>query len=29
MHDGSEGVASRTGDERHGGILLYYRPKGG
>jgi hypothetical protein len=27
MHDGTEGVASRTGDERHGGILLYYRPK--
>ncbi|HET8523087.1 MAG TPA: hypothetical protein VFL82_07635 [Thermomicrobiales bacterium] len=27
MHDGSEGIASRTGDERQGGVLLYYRPK--
>lgn len=27
MHDGAEGVASRTGDERPGGIILYYRPK--
>lgn len=25
MHDGGAGTASRTGDERHGGILLYYR----
>lgn len=25
MHDGSAGVASRTGDERLGGIILYYR----
>lgn len=29
MHDDGEGIASRTGDERHGGILLYYRPKNG
>ncbi|MGH2561382.1 MAG: hypothetical protein ACRDJH_20140 [Thermomicrobiales bacterium] len=29
MHDGGEGSASRTGDERHGGILLYYRSKNG
>jgi hypothetical protein len=27
MHDGSEGIANRTGDERHGGVILYYRPK--
>lgn len=25
MHDGRPGVASRTGDERLGGIVLYYR----
>lgn len=25
MHDGSAGIASRTGDERLGGIILYYR----
>lgn len=25
MHDGSEGIASRTGDERPGGVILYYR----
>jgi hypothetical protein len=29
MHDGGEGVAGRTGDERHGAVLLYYRPKVG
>jgi len=29
MHDGTEGVANRTGDERQSGILLYYRPKEG
>jgi hypothetical protein len=25
MHDGSAGVASRTGDDRPGGVILYYR----
>jgi hypothetical protein len=25
MHDGAQGVASRTGDDRPGGIILYYR----
>lgn len=29
MHTGEEGVAGRTGDERQGGILLYYRAKEG
>ena len=29
MHDGTEGVVVRHGDERHGGILLYYRAKTG
>jgi hypothetical protein len=27
MHDGSPGIASRTGDERPGGVILYYRPE--
>ena len=27
MHDGAQGVVVRHGDERHGGILLYYRPE--
>ena len=27
MHDGTEGVAGRTGDERPGGGIFYYRPK--
>ena len=27
MHDGSTGVAGRTGDERPGGIIFYYRPQ--
>jgi hypothetical protein len=27
MHDGAEGVASRTGDERPNGVVLYYRAK--
>ena len=27
MHDGSEGIAGRTGDERPGGIIFYYRAK--
>ena len=27
MHDGSEGTASRTGDDRPGGLILYYRPQ--
>lgn len=26
MHDGTAGNASRTGDDRPGGIILYYRP---
>ena len=25
MHDGKTGVAGRTGDERPGGIVFYYR----
>ena len=25
MHDGAEGVVVRPGDERQGGVLLYYR----
>jgi hypothetical protein len=25
MHDGSEGVASRHGDERPNGVVIYYR----
>jgi hypothetical protein len=29
MHDGAEGVAGRTGDERPGGVILYYHPKRG
>ena len=27
MHDGVRGVASRTGDDRPGGVILYYRPE--
>jgi hypothetical protein len=27
MHDGGEGVAGRTGDDRPGGVILYYRAK--
>jgi hypothetical protein len=27
MHDGTPGVAGRTGDERPGGIVFYYRPR--
>ena len=27
MHDGTDGVASRTGDERPGGVIQYYYPK--
>ena len=27
MHDGTTGVAGRTGDERPGGIVFYYRPQ--
>jgi hypothetical protein len=27
MHDGGEGVVVRHGDERLGGLLLYYRAK--
>ncbi|MGI8477945.1 MAG: hypothetical protein ACR2OO_16480 [Thermomicrobiales bacterium] len=25
MHDGTEGVAGRSGDERPGGVIFYYR----
>jgi hypothetical protein len=28
MHDGREGVVVRHGDERGGGVLLYYRFEG-
>jgi hypothetical protein len=27
MHDGSDGVAGRTGDERPGRVIFYYRAK--
>lgn len=27
LHDGGEGVVVRHGDERQGGVLLYYRTK--
>jgi len=27
MHDGQPGVVVRAGDERGGGVLLYYRPE--
>lgn len=27
MHDGGIGVAGRTGDDRPGGIVFYYRPR--
>lgn len=27
MHDGGDGVVVRPGDERQGGVLLYYRTK--
>ncbi len=27
LHTGGEGVVVRVGDERHGGMLLYYRAK--
>jgi hypothetical protein len=27
MHDGRTGVAGRTGDDRPGGIVFYYRAK--
>ena len=27
MHDGTSGVAGRTGDDRPGGIVFYYRPE--
>jgi len=29
MHNGQEGVVVGTGGERHGGVLLYYRPQDG
>ena len=29
MHDGNPGVVVGSGDERQGGVLLYYRPQGG
>jgi len=28
MHDGSDGVAGRTGDDRPGGVVFYYRAAG-
>jgi hypothetical protein len=27
LHDGGEGIAGRTGDERPGGVVFYYRAK--
>ncbi len=27
MHDGQPGVVVREGDERGGGVILYYRPE--
>jgi hypothetical protein len=27
MHDGGQGVVVREGDERGGGVILYYRPE--
>jgi len=27
MHDGSEGIAGRTGEDRPGGVVFYYRAK--
>lgn len=27
MHDGQPGIVVRAGDERGGGVLLYYRPE--
>lgn len=27
MHNGAEGIAGRTGDERPGGVIFYYRAK--
>ncbi len=27
MHDGNPGVVVRAGDERGGGVLVYYRPE--
>lgn len=27
MHNGEQGVAGRTGDDRPGGIVFYYRPE--
>jgi phage gp45-like len=27
MHDGGEGVVVQLGDERQGGIILYYRAR--
>jgi len=27
MHDGGAGIASRTGDDRPGGVVFYYRPR--
>jgi len=29
MHDGGDGIAGRTGDERPGGVIFYYRPVSG
>ena len=27
MHDGQVGIAGRTGDDRPGGVVFYYRPE--
>ena len=27
MHDGQTGIAGRTGDDRPGGVVFYYRPE--
>jgi hypothetical protein len=27
MHNGEMGIASRTGDDRPGGVIFYYRPQ--
>ena len=28
MHDGADGIAGRTGDDRPGGVVFYYRAAG-
>jgi hypothetical protein len=29
MHDGTEGIAGRAGEDRPGGVVFYYRAKNG